>query len=306
MRVAIIGGTGFVGSYIVDELIRQEHDVSVLVRPGSEHKLVHADSIRIVAGDIRSTANIDDLVAGCDAVIYCVGILREFRKKGITFESTQYEGVARTLEAAQQNNVRRFVLMSANGVKTPGTQYQETKLRAEELLVTSNIDATVFRPSVVFGDPRGRMEFATQIYRDMVKNPIPAVGFFTGLNPLKGDILMSPVHVDDVARAFVNALTDTSTIGKTYNLGGPEALSWTEMIRRVAAATHRKKWIIPVPISMMKLAATFLDWLPFFPATRDQLTMLAEGNTAEPEVIESLTNTAPIAFTPEQLAYLNG
>lgn len=304
MRVAIIGGTGFVGSYIVDELLAQGHDVSSLVRQGSEHKVRHPDSVRIVAGSIDSATSITDVLAGCDAVIYCVGILREFPQKGITFETTQFDGVARTVDAALKYGVKRFLLMSANGVKSPGTRYQETKKHAEERVLASNLDATIFRPSVIFGDPRGQMEFATQIYQDMVQKPIPAVGFFSGLKPASGAIIMSPVHVEDVSRAFVNALDDAATVGEIYNLGGPEALSWTEMIRRVAAAAGRKKWIIPMPISVMKLAATLFDWLPFFPATRDQLTMLAEGNTADPEIIESLTGTAPLAFFPEHLVYL--
>ena len=306
MHVAIIGGTGFVGSYIVDELLGQGHEVSMLVRAGSEHKVRHSQSIRIVAGSIESAESIADVVAGCDAVIYCVGILREFPGKGITFETTQFDGVANTLEAALQNGVQRFVLMSANGVKIPGTRYQETKKRAEDLVLASNLDATVLRPSVIFGDPRGQMEFATQIYQDMVKPPIPAIGFFSGLNPASGAVLMSPVHVEDVARTFVNALTNPSTVGETYNLGGPGIVSWTEMIRRVAAATGRKKWVIPFPIGVMKIAATLFDWLPFFPVTRDQLIMLAEGNTASPEAIESLSGNTPVAFLPEHLDYLNG
>ena len=305
MRVAIIGGTGFVGSYIVDELLEQRHEVSLLVRQGSEYKVRQSGSVRVVTGSIDSATSIGDLVAGCDAVIYCVGILREFPRKGITFETTQFDGVASTIDAAQKNGVRRFLLMSANGVKNPGTRYQETKKRAEDLVLASDLDATIFRPSVIFGDPRGQMEFATQLFRDMVEKPIPAVGFFSGLNPASGAVLMSPVHVEDVARAFVNSLTDDSTVGDIYNLGGPDILSWTEIIRRIAATTGRKKWIIPVPISLMKLAATLFDWLPFFPVTRDQLTMLAEGNTAEPDVIESLIGKSPAPFSLEHLDYLN-
>lgn len=305
MRVAIIGGSGFVGGYIVDELFKQGHDVSALVRPGSEHKVRHSAAVRIVSGSIDSTASIEDLIAGCDAVIYCVGILREFPKKGITYESTQFDGVASTVDAALQNGVRRFLLMSANGVKIPGTRYQETKKRAEDRVLASDLDATIFRPSVIFGDPRGQMEFATQLFQDMVEKPIPAVGFFSGLSPVSGAIVMSPVQVEDVASAFVNSLTDDSTVGESYNLGGPEILSWTEMIRRIATATGRKKWIIPLPIALMKLAATLFDWLPFFPVTKDQLTMLAEGNTANPDVIESLIGKSPSPFTLEHLDYLN-
>jgi uncharacterized protein YbjT (DUF2867 family) len=305
MRVAIIGGTGFVGSYLVNEAREQGHEVSLLVRPGSEHKILHPESIRIVSGSINAHNSINDVVAGCEAVIYCVGILREIPREGATFTSTQFDGVVEAVEAAQANGVRRFLLMSANGVKIPGTRYQETKKRAEDFVLASQLDATIFRPSVIFGDPRGQMEFATQLFRDMVRKPIPAVGFFSGLNPASGEVLMSPVHVKNVARAFIKSLTDASSVGEIYSLGGPEILSWTEMLRRIAAATGRKKWILPMPIKVMKLAATLFGWLPFFPVTRDQLTMLAEGNTADPAVIESLTGTAPFAFDAEHLDYLN-
>ncbi len=305
MRVAVVGGTGFVGCYLVDKLLESGHEVSLLVRQGSERKVCQSTSIRRVTGDIDCTKSLADVVAGCDAVIYCVGILREFPRKGITFETTQFEGVARTVDAALKAGARRFLLMSANGVKNPGTRYQETKKRAEELVLASDLDATIFRPSVIFGDPRGQMEFATQLYQDIVTKPFPAIGFFNGRNPTTGAIIMSPVHVDDVAGAFVNSLTNKSTIGEIYELGGPDILSWTEMIQRVATATGRKKWIIPCPIAAMKFTATLLDWLPLFPVTRDQLTMLAEGNTADPAVVESITGSPPVAFSLENLSYLN-
>jgi NADH dehydrogenase len=115
---------------------------------------------------------------------------------------------------------------------------------------------------------------------------------------------MSPVHVTDVADAFVAALSNSGSIGQTFVLGGPEVLTWTEMIRRIAATVGREKWIMPMPIAVMKLGAMLFDWLPFYPATRDQLTMLAEGNAADPGDIESLIGRPPLAFVPENLAYL--
>jgi NADH dehydrogenase len=194
--------------------------------------------------------------------------------------------------------------MSANGAKSPGTPYQETKFRAEEHVRASGFDVTIFRPSVIFGEPRGRMEIGTQLYTEMISPPIPAIGFFTGWRPHQGAITMSPVHVEDVARAFLTALRESSTIGKTYVLGGPEALTWTEMLRRIARTVGRKKWILPMPIGIMKLAAALFEWLPFFPVTRDQLTMLAEGNTADPAALTELIGRQPIAFNEAHLAYL--
>jgi uncharacterized protein YbjT (DUF2867 family) len=277
----------------------------VLVRPGSEDKLHRASECSVTKGDLGSPDAVDAVVAGCDAVIYNVGILREFPREGITFEALQYRGAVAVTEAAKRAGVRRFLLMSANGIDSAETPYQTTKLRAEAMIRESGLDYTIFRPSVIFGDPRGKMEFATQLYQDMVRMPLPAVGFHTGLSPAHGEVLMSPAHVRDVADAFVNALTDDSTIGKCFALGGPEVISWPQMLQRIGAAVGKKKLILPMPIGFMKLGATLLDWLPFFPVTRDQLTMLADGNTAEPDELEKLIGREPAAFSPGNLAYLD-
>ncbi|MDH4047691.1 MAG: NAD(P)H-binding protein [Gammaproteobacteria bacterium] len=304
MRVAIIGGTGFVGSYLTDALLDAGHAVSLLVRPGGDNKLKRAKHVQTVPGDISDAESIRSLIEGCDALIYNVGILREVPREGITFEKTQYQGLVSTVEAAREVGVRRLLLMSANGVKIPGTRYQETKRRAEEYAFNSGLDVTVFRPSVIFGDPRGTMEFATQLFDEMVRPPIPAVNFFSSLGPNKGAVVMSPVHVEDVASAFVAALQKPECIGKTYRLGGPEVLTWKEMISRIAAATRRKKTILPMPIGLMHIGATLFDWLPFFPVTRDQLVMLKEGNVADPAELESLIERQPISFRAANLAYL--
>jgi NADH dehydrogenase len=295
VSVAIIGGTGFVGGYLVDALQAAGHDINALVRPGSEDKL-HSDAIHVVSGDISSQEALRDTLRGCDAVIYNVGLLREFPRRGMTFEQTQYQGVVDTVAAAKAAGVARLLLMSAIGVKDPGTKYQATKRRAELYALSSGLDVTVLRPSVIFGDPRGTMEFATQLYRDMVRPPIPAAGF--------SGVRMSPVHIEDVADAFVAALRDTSTIGKTVELAGPEILSWEEMVMRIADAAGKSKVILPVPIWIMRIGATLFDWLPFYPVTRDQLTMLEEGNTASSAPLEAMINRPATQFTPASLAYL--
>ena len=304
MKVAVIGATGFVGGYLVDALLAAGHRPSVLVRPGSEGKLRRPAECRVTHGDLGSETAIKAVLDGCDAAIYNVGLLREFPSKGVTFEEMHFTAAARVMDLAKQAGIKRFLLMSANGVKRPGTAYQETKLRAEEHLRKSGLDFTVFRPSVIFGDPQGTMEIATQLYRDMIRLPLPGIRFHTGLNPMRDDVMMSPVSVHDVADAFVSSLDDESTIGQSYDLGGPEELSWGEMLRRIAAAVGKRKLILPMPIAFMKLGATLFDWLPFFPATRDQLTMLAEGNTAAPESIQKLIDRPATPFDTEHLGYL--
>jgi NADH dehydrogenase len=300
MRVALFGGTGFVGSYLVDALIAAGHEPALLVRAGSEGKVVQAASCRIVAGDLTSTSSIRDTLSGCDAAIFNVGIIRAFPRKGITFEALQKDAAVRVVDAMREAGVNRLLLMSAAGIHRPGTPYQETKLAAEEYAFASGLDVTVFRPSVIFGDPRGRIEISTQLYQQMVKPPLPAVRFTTA----RQDVMMSPVHVADVADAFARSLDDPSTIGKTFELGGPDALSWAEMIRRIAAAAGRKKLMMTMPIGIMKFGATLFDWLPFFPATRDQLTMLAEGNVVAPDDCARLLGREPKAFAAENLVWL--
>jgi len=297
MKIAVIGGTGFVGGYVIAALKAAGHTVSVLARPGSEDKLRQTSFWRITPGDLNDDRAIDATLADCDAVVYSVGLLREFPRQGITYENTQYEGVVRVVASAKRNNVSRFLLLSANGIKMPGTPYQETKFRAEEHLLASGLDATIFRPSVIFGDPRGTMEFATQLHRDMVATPFPAIGFT--------NVLMSPAYAGDIAAAIANSLQQKSAIGQIYILGGPDILSWPEMIRRIGSAVGRKKWIVPMPIALMKIAATMFDWLPFFPVTRDQLIMLEENNTADPATLEELAGRPLTTFDVENLSYLN-
>lgn len=305
MRVALFGGTGFVGSYIVDALHRAGHDVRLLVRAGSESKAGLAEACTIVSGDLADQSAIEKVLQGCDAAIYSVGILRENRAPGITFETLQYQGVVNVVRAARQVGVRRFLLMSANGVHAGGTPYQDTKFRAEEHVRQCGVDYTIFRPSVIFGDPRGRAEFATQLCNDMIRRPFPAIDFRVGWSPASPSVAMSPVHVEDVADAFVIALGSGDSVGRSCVLGGPEALTWHTVIQRVAAAAGREKLQLPMPIPLMKVAAFALDWLPAFPVTRDQLTMLAEGNTAPVADLEDLIGRNAAAFNAANLSYLN-
>jgi len=304
MRVAIFGGTGFVGGYLVDSLLQAGHEVSALVRPGSEHKLRSAERCRVTTGDLGDHGAIRATLAGCDAVIYNVGLLREHPSRGITFEEAHVAGVRRVAEAAREAGVRRYILMSANGVRDGGTAYQDSKQRAERRVEAGGFAFTIFRPSVIFGDPRGTMEIATQLYEDLVRLPVPAPGFHRGWKPSRGALLMSPVHVQDVADAFVNALGAPATYGHRILLGGPEELSWTDMLQRIAAATGGHKLVLPMPVSLMKVVAAALDWLPFFPVTRDQLSMLEEGNIAPPDALEQLINRPAKPFSADNLAYL--
>ena len=304
MKVAVFGGTGFVGSYLVDALVDRNHHPVVLVREGSEHRLNQAEHCTLITGDIDNDAAIEAALHGVDAAIYNIGILREFPGSGITFDALHYEAPVRVIDATVAAGARRFLLMSANGVKDHGVAYQQTKYLTERYLKDTSLDWTIMRPSVIFGDPRGRMEFASQLARDIVESPLPAPLFFEGLLPTRaGQFRLSPVHVENVAQAFVTSLENDNAVGKVYRLGGEESLSWQEILTRIASATGKRKLMLPVPACGISLAASLLDRFESFPVTQDQITMLMEGNTCPADDLVELGIT-PTAFNAETLAYL--
>ncbi len=183
MKVALFGGTGFVGSYILKELVQKGYTPNVLVRSGSLSKI--NSSCEVVKGDIQNKNAIKETMHGAEAVFYTIGIIREFPKKGVTFKELHLNGLKHCIEIARKIGLKRFILMSANGVKPDGTAYQQTKWQADEALKESGLNWTIFRPSLIFGDSgvEGRPEFCTQIRDDMLSLPFPAPLFFNGLLP---------------------------------------------------------------------------------------------------------------------------
>jgi len=305
MRVALFGGTGFVGSYLVDELLDRGHLPVLLTRPGSEEKVHRRESCATVPGDIDDPEAVRNTVAGADAVIYNIGILKEYPQRGVTFEALHFDGARRAVDAAVEAGVNRFLLMSANGVKPDGTGYQRTKYMAEQYLQASDLDWTIFRPSVLFGNPRGRMEFATQLYRDIVASPLPAPLFYPGLLPFgAGSMQMSPIHVRDVARAFVRSLESEESIGRIHPLGGPQQLSWKEILQTIAQATGKRLIGVPTPVWGVKTLAGMLQGLDVMPVTRDQLTMLMEGNSCDSSGLFRGMGIQPTPFDAKHLRYL--
>jgi len=305
MKVALFGGTGFVGCYLVDALLAHGHQPVVLVRPGSEGKVERGDACELVAGTIAEPEAVRHTVAGADAAIYAIGILKEVPRRGITFAALHFEGARRAMEAATAAGVKRFLLMSANGVKADGTTYQRTKLQAEQALQASGLAWTIFRPSVIFGEPRGRMEFVTQLYHQIVARPIPAPLFYTGLWPSgAGATLLSPIHVHDVAELFVRSLARPDAVGQILPLGGARALSWKEILQTIGRATHRRVVGLPTPAAAVWAVARLLDLLDLLPVTADQITMLMEGNTCDATALLATYGIEPIPFDAPHLAYL--
>lgn len=305
MKVALFGGTGFVGNYIVDELLNAGHEPHILVRPQNASKLIQSEKCITYSGHIENEVVIMEMMKNSDAIIYNIGLIRQFPKKGITFEKLHFEGVKRTIKLAESAKIKRYILMSANGVKMDGTPYQTTKYIAEQFLKNSTLDWTIFRPSLIFGDPRGTIEFCSQLKKDMLGLPIPAPLFFNGLIPKNaGSFSFNPVHVTDVAKCFVRALEKESAIGKTYSVGGEMTVTWKELIKTITSSNGKNKWSIPAPVFPIKMFAKLLDRFSWFPITADQLTMLMEGNTCSSNVFEEF-DVKPLEFSGESLQYLN-
>ena len=269
MRVAVTGGTGYTGPAIVEEILRGGHEVVVL-----EHKtpvpVRHPKLTRAKGG----VGNVDSLRAafeGCDALVHLVAILREDKRKGVTFERVHVDGTRNAVEAAKAAGVRRFLLMSANGVESGlDTPYFRTKLEMERLVKEAAFDRTIFRPSYIAGSEEGGFDHQ---FADII-DKFPVLPSFAG-----GSFEIQPVAKKNVAQAFARALTTPASVGKTYVLVGPERMTWKEYLRRLAKLRGRKRAIAYAPGWAMVGAASVLG--PLFPADADALRMLMLGNVGD-------------------------
>ena len=306
MKVSVFGASGFVGEYILNELIDNNIQPYALVRYGSENKIKNKTRLRIISGGFDNPTAVEQTMMNTEAVIYNIGIIREFKSSNITFEKLHYEYLKKTVDMAKKFNIKRFILMSANGVKENGTGYQKTKFKAEEYLKSSGLNWTIFRPSLIFGDSTGKQEFCKQLKKDMLSLPLPAPLFHEGFLPFNaGEFKMSPIHVRDVASIFTKSLSMDETIGNTYKLGG-ETKSWREIVTVISEACDKNKIFLPTPVIPIKIVAAIFDRFSWFPISRDQLTMLLEGNECDSEKVFELFNIKkPINFNVENLNYLS-
>ena len=306
MNVAIFGATGFVGKYLLEELKKHDYNVQMLIRKGSENKIDISSNHKIILGDISNKDAIKQTLKDADAIIYTIGIIREFKRKNIIFDYLHHQGIKNVIEEAEKLKIKRFVLMSANGVKKEGTKYQTSKYLGEMALINSNLNWTIFRPSLIFGESDGRDEFCAQLKKDMLSLPFPAPLFHKGLLPFNaGQFKMSPIHVKNVASFFVKSIKMDNTFNKTYELGGPNDYTWKEIINIISNAYGKNKWTMPAPVIPIKILAYLFDSFKWFPITNGQLTMLLEGNTCNSEKTFEEFDIQPIKFDKESLSYLN-
>jgi NADH dehydrogenase len=264
MKIFIAGGTGFVGEHLVAELLRSGHTVRLLMH--SRRTL--PGNIEQIAGDVTRLESFAEGLAGCDAIINLVGIIREFPSRGMTFERLHVTATANMLAAAAGSGISRYLQMSALGTRPDAVSgYHRTKWRAEELVRASALTWTIFRPSLIFGPHDAFINMlAAQLHLAPV---IPVIG--------SGSYRLQPIHAGDVARCFTRALEMPVTIGQTYELCGNDRLSYEALLDMVADTLGKPRPFKPhLPLGLMKRVIPVLQKIPPFPITTDQLQMLVE------------------------------
>lgn len=269
MRIAITGGTGYVGPAVVEEMLNAGHEVVVLEH---DKRLDLADrpNLHRVQGDVLDPASLRRAFEGCDAVAHLVAIIREKPRENLTFERMHTEATRNVVEAAKAAGVRKFLHMSANGVDHDNTGYYHTKLESERIVKASGLDWTIFRPSYVSGSARGGFD---DQFADIV-DKFPVLPSFEG-----GHFQIQPVSRHNVAQAFTRSLENGKTTNKTYVLTGPERMEWNEYLRRLAGLRHKKRVLAPAPLWAITPAFKALG--SHAPASPDQLKMMVEGNTGD-------------------------
>ena len=302
-RVFVTGGSGFVGTAVIDELLERGYAVNAIVNR-RKIKSRNGKELGLVTADLFNGQALDLGVAGCDAVIHLVGIIMENPAKGITFRRMHYDGTRAVVDAAKRSGVKRFVQMSALGVRPDAvSEYHRTKYLAEQYVRASGLDWTIIRPSLIHG-PGG--EFM-QMEAKWARRKAPPFLFmpYFGAGPFGrgGAGRLQPVHVKDVARAFVDALEKPQTIGEIYPLGGPDRLTWPELHRACAnAIVGRKRAVLPMPVWKAKLL-THVVPRPLLPFNRDQVIMSQEDNTCDLSKFRADFGWEPRAFEPSLREY---
>jgi uncharacterized protein YbjT (DUF2867 family) len=284
-RVFVTGGSGFVGSAVIGELLARGHSVNAVIHRGDLPTT--SPELQEIRGDLFSAAALDRGMSKCAVVIHLVGVIMEKPSKGITFDRVHYEGTRAVVDAARRNGIDRFIHMSALGTRpNAASRYHQTKWCAEEYVRQSGTDWTSFRPALIHG-PGGFMRREAAWARKAAP-PFVAMPYFgKGLLGLGGSGLLQPVFVDDVARAFVEAIDRSQTIHKTYDLAGPDRIMWPQFHEAASVElTGKRRLAAPLPAWFAKLLAS-VGLGPLLGFNRDQVIMSQEDNIGDPTPFEA-------------------
>ena len=295
-NVCILGGSGFVGTHLASRLVKQGHNVTVLTRNRERNRhLLVLPTINVVSVDVQDEAMLMANFAACDTVINLVGILNQTRKQ--KFVATHVDLTQKALNAATAAGVKRFLHFSAlkaDANKAP-SEYLRTKGKAEDLLKQqSDVDVTIFQPSVIFGDEDSfinRFAFLLKIPSWWFMLPNPNTRF-------------APVYVGDVVSAVVKSLEDPSTVNETYELCGPKVLSLKEIVGYIRDHLGKNTKIIGLGQGVSKLVAWALEWVPGKPMSVDNFQSMQVHSICGSNGFErlGLTTTPMESVVPRMLA----
>ena len=293
--IVVTGGSGYIGSYIVWELVKAGEQVRVMVhnteRAKQEGRLAGLP-VEWVQGDVTRPETLAAAMQGASAVIHTVAIAIE--KGGRTYEEINFTGTVNVVDAAKAAGVQRFLNMCQLGADSSlPYRFLASKGKAQEYVAQSGLDWTAFRPSSVWGPED---EFANSFARLIPLTPI--------IFPIIGDenARFESVYVGDVAATVVKTLHDPTTMHQEYELGGPEILTLEEIERRTLRALGKKRKLIHMPMGLIRLAVTGMETLlPSPPVTRSLLELLAVPNVTSNNQLRRFVDQ-PRPFTVENIA----
>jgi uncharacterized protein YbjT (DUF2867 family) len=293
--IVVTGGTGYVGSYVVRRLYEMGMPVKAMIRSRAraiKEGRLQGLPIELIEGDVTKPETLGPAIDGARAIIHTVAIA--FEKGKATYEAVNDIGTVNTVEASRKAGIRRFINVSQLGAH-PDLPYRflASKGRAQAYLAGTDLDWTAFRPSVIWGPED---EFANTFARLVPLTPF--------IFPIVGDenAKFQPVWVEDVATCIANAVDDPSTIGKEFELGGPEILTLEQIERRTLEAVGRRRLMVRFPMPLLRFLVSLIEkLLPNPPVTRSLLELLAVSNVTTSNAIHKFVPD-PRSFTAENAA----
>ena len=298
MAVLVTGAAGFVGNNMVRRLVQQGKTVRAMVREPGKAELRLGDlkgQVEIVIGDVTERASLRPLMRDVTAIIHTVAIPME--RGRATYDEVNYQGTINLVDAAEAEGVRRFINVSQNGATADHfSRFLRSKGRAQEYVASSKLQWTALRPSAIFGP---QDEFFNSIARLVRLTPVifPNIG--------GGKAQFQPVSVDDVVEAGVRSLDDDGTIGKEFELGGPEVLTLEEIEKRILKAMETGRLLFPAPAALLKLPVTVMQAvLPGSPVNTTLLELLKVANIVRENALITYFRLSPKPFSGDNITYL--